>query len=179
MRVRIPRYTSNRKEPGAMRNTAEVGLPSHDRKPWMKEVYHETSFCMHCRLRALRLAGTCRLRLEYPGHRRAQRAHKAPPPPPRRANRPTSPVSSSRPRRRLRMPMETPRATPSRYRQPMRRHLPCSRQPDAEVATENSQYGTYITAINGITAEGNSGLGLHGQRRAGHGSRRRLPRGSR
>lgn len=28
---------------------------------------------------------------------------------------------------------------------------------DAEVATENSQYGTYITAINGITAEGNSG----------------------
>lgn len=39
----------------------------------------------------------------------------------------------------------------------MRRHLPCSRQPDAEVATENSQYGTYITAINGITAEGNSG----------------------
>lgn len=28
---------------------------------------------------------------------------------------------------------------------------------DAEVATENSQYGTYITAINGIAAEGNSG----------------------
>lgn len=28
---------------------------------------------------------------------------------------------------------------------------------DAEVTTENSQYGTYITAINGITAEGNSG----------------------
>lgn len=28
---------------------------------------------------------------------------------------------------------------------------------DAEVVTENSQYGTYITAINGITAEGNSG----------------------
>lgn len=28
---------------------------------------------------------------------------------------------------------------------------------DAEVATENSQYGTYITAINDITAEGNSG----------------------
>lgn len=28
---------------------------------------------------------------------------------------------------------------------------------DAEVATENSQYGTYITAINGIVAEGNSG----------------------
>ena len=28
---------------------------------------------------------------------------------------------------------------------------------DAEAATENSQYGTYITAINGITAEGNSG----------------------
>ena len=28
---------------------------------------------------------------------------------------------------------------------------------DAEVATENSQYGTYITTINGITAEGNSG----------------------
>lgn len=28
---------------------------------------------------------------------------------------------------------------------------------DAEIATENSQYGTYITAINGIAAEGNSG----------------------
>lgn len=28
---------------------------------------------------------------------------------------------------------------------------------DAEVTTENSQYGTYITAINGIAAEGNSG----------------------
>lgn len=28
---------------------------------------------------------------------------------------------------------------------------------DAEVATENSQYGTYITAINGTAAEGNSG----------------------
>ena len=28
---------------------------------------------------------------------------------------------------------------------------------DADVATENSQYGTYITAINGIAAEGNSG----------------------
>lgn len=28
---------------------------------------------------------------------------------------------------------------------------------DTEVATENSQYGTYITAINGIAAEGNSG----------------------
>ncbi len=28
---------------------------------------------------------------------------------------------------------------------------------DAEVATENSQYGTYITAINGIAAESNSG----------------------
>lgn len=28
---------------------------------------------------------------------------------------------------------------------------------DAEVVTENGQYGTYITAINGITAEGNSG----------------------
>ncbi len=28
---------------------------------------------------------------------------------------------------------------------------------DAEVATENSQYGTYITAINGTAAEGSSG----------------------
>lgn len=28
---------------------------------------------------------------------------------------------------------------------------------DAEVTTEDSQYGTYITAINGIAAEGNSG----------------------
>ena len=28
---------------------------------------------------------------------------------------------------------------------------------DAEVATENSQYGTYITAINSTAAEGNSG----------------------
>lgn len=89
MRVRIPRYTSNRKVPGAMRNTAEVGLPSHDRKPWMKEVYHETSFCMHCRLRALRFAGTRRLRLECPGIVERSEPRKAPPPR-WRANRLTS-----------------------------------------------------------------------------------------